>query len=352
MPEFFREKELAQEKTAPNVSDLSIDDVILYEGKRREIEEISPNSIMMKDVDAPDFGGILLGTSDVLSYENHREELENLAQELDLTNIPEHEPEDIDRPLFTDSAVIEEIQRNEDSDLPFWETPAIEGEQLSLFGDSEPIQQKKPEKPKPEFASGPVVDGVQVYEALAKGIDRGTGFVDGKLRVQDFFEKNNPTTQQLADFLKKEYGTSGDGRISLVNYDSKGLTFSFKNGEKFRHSWYNIATMVKARLDSDTYLTAEEKTKRQAFAEEKGENLPDRKNSVSVGDKFRNKLTGVVSEVVSLTSAMPFYTEDCTVKRPSGKFEITENIPYSELLNADRYGFIGKTELENTVPET
>ena len=87
------------------------------------------------------------------------------------------------------------------------------------------------------------MDGVQVYEALAKEIDHGTGFVDGKLRVQDFFEKSDPTTQQLADFLKKEYGTgghSGDGRISLVDYDSKGLTFSFKNGEKFRHSWYNV----------------------------------------------------------------------------------------------------------------
>ncbi len=323
-----------------------------YKGNAESIEEIRDAALSI--------GAIVTvsnsdGTISIQTYENHREELENLAQELDLTNIPEQETEDIDRPLFTDSSVIEEIQRNEDSDLPFWETPAIEGEQLSLFGDSEPVQAKKPEKPKSEFASGPVVDGVQVYEALANEIDRGTGFVDGKLRVQDFFEKNSPTTQQLVDFLKKEYGTgghSGDGRISFVNHDGKGLTFLFENGEKFRHSWNNVATMVKARLDSDTYLTAEEKSKRQTLVEEKGENLPDRKNSVSVGDKFRNKLTGVVSEVVSLTGAMPFYTEDCTVKRPSGKFEITENIPYSELFNADRYEFIGKTELENAVPET
>lgn len=77
---------------------------------------------------------------------------------------------DIDKPLFTDSAVIEEIQRNEHSDTPFWETPDIQGEQLTLFGDSEPLTALKPakEKPKSEFAKGPVVNGVQVYEALQR----------------------------------------------------------------------------------------------------------------------------------------------------------------------------------------
>ena len=75
--------------------------------------------------------------------------------------------------------------------MPFWENPDLEGEQLSLFGDSEPLtaSNTEKEKSKSEFSKGPVVDGVQVYEALAAEIDRGTGFVHGKLRVQDFFEE-------------------------------------------------------------------------------------------------------------------------------------------------------------------
>ena len=250
---------------------------------------------------------------------------------------------DDDTPLFSDESLLD-LEKSENSGS-FDDN--VKGEQLSFFG--EPVEQKKSEKPKSEFASGPIVDGVQVYQALAAEIDHGTDFEHGKFRVQDFFDKNNPTTHQLADFLKKEYGTgghSGDGNISLVDYNSQGMTFSFKNGEKYRHSWNNVATMVKARLDTDTYLTAEEKAERQALAEEKGEDLPDRKSSVSVGDKFRNKLTGVVSEVVSLTGALPFYTDDCTVKRMSGEVEITENIPFSELLNADRYEHIGKAETE------
>ena len=249
----------------------------------------------------------------------------------------------IDKPLFTDTAVIDEIKRNEDSDIPFSEKPDITGEQLAFFGDAEPVQQAKVEKPKSEFAKGPVVDGVQVYEALAAEIDRGTGFVHGKLRVQDFYDEKHPTVQQLADFLKKEYGTgghSGEGKISLVDYDSKGLTFSFENGEKFRHSWYNVATMTESRLKDDTYLSAEQKAERAALKEQ----TADEPHTVEIGDKFRNKMTGEVSEVVSLTGALPFYTDDCTVTRESSGFAVTENISYDRLLNSDLYEFIGRGE--------
>lgn len=261
--------------------------------------------------------------------------------------------DDIDRPLFTDTAVIDEIKRNEDSDIPFYEMPDIHGEQLTLFGDPEPLTAAKttPEKPKSEFAKGPVVDGVQVYEALAAEIDRGTGFVHGKLRVQDFYDEKHPTVQELADFLKKEYGTgghSGEGKILLVNYDSKGLTFSFENGEKFRHSWYNVATMTESRLKDDTYLSAEQKAERAALKAEKTEEQTS--HTVEIGDRFRNKLTGEVSEVVSLTGALPFYTDDCIIETNKGTYVTTENISYEKLLNSDLYEFIGRGEPEKEQP--
>lgn len=257
---------------------------------------------------------------------------------------------DIDKPLFTDETVIDEIQRNEQDDVPFWEKHDIEGEQLSLFGDAEPLTASKSvsQKPKSEFAKGPVVDGVQVYEALAAEIDRGTGFVHDKLRVQDFYEEQHPTVQQLADFLKKEYGTgghSGEGKISLVDYNSQGITFSFENGEKFRHSWYNVATMTESRLRDDTYLSAEQKAERAALkAEQSAEKQSP--HTVEVGDRFRHKITGEVSEVISLTGALPFYSDDCTIQRESSGFAVTENISYDKLLNSGMYEYIGKAEPE------
>ena len=346
---------------AADVSDTSspAEDVpsvtLKYKGDAESLDEIKDKALSLGATVIVDNAE---GVISIDTYADHKAELDGLAYELGVMAVddvpavetPTAETEDIDRPLFTDAAVIDEIQRNENADVPFWEMPEAQGEQLSLFGDSEPLTASKPapEKPKSEFAKGPVVDGVQVYEALAAEIDRGTGFVHGKLRVQDFYEEQHPTVQQLADFLKKEYGTgghSGEGKISLVDYDSKGLTFSFENGEKFRHSWYNVATMTESRLRDDTYLSAEQKAERAALkAEQSAEKqFP---HTVEVGDRFSHKITGEVSEVISLTGALPFYTDDCTVQRDSGGFAITENISYDKLLNSGLYEYIGKAEPE------
>ena len=263
---------------AADISDTSspADDVpvvtLKYKGDAESLDEIKDKALSLGATVIIDNAE---GVISIDTYENHRAEIDGAVYELGLMAVDDNPAvsEDIDKPLFTDASVIEEIQRSEDDDVPFWEKPDIEGEQLSLFGDPEPLTASKPapEKPKSEFAKGPVVDGVQVYEALAAEIDRGTGFVHGKLRVQDFYEEKHPTIQELADFLKKEYGIgghSGDGNISLVDYDSKGLTFSFENGEKFRHSWYNVATMTESRLRDDTYLSAEQKAERAALKAE------------------------------------------------------------------------------------
>ena len=261
--------------------------------------------------------------------------------------VPE-EAADIDAPLFADADVINQIQKDEHSDVPFWEKPDIEGEQLSLFGDPEPVRSTRTEKPKPEFAAGPIVDGVQVYESLAAEIDRGTGFVNGKLRVQEFYDEQHSTVQQLADFLKKEYGTgghSGEGKISLVSTDSKGMTFDFSNGEKYRHSWFNVAVMTESRLRDNTYLSAEQKAEMDARKTAKAS-----PSIVEVGDRFRHKITGDISEVISLTGALPFYSDDCTITTDKGSYATTENISYDKLLNSGLYEYIGKAEPEKAQP--
>lgn len=351
---------------AADVSDTSspAEDVpsvtLKYKGDAESLDEIKDKALSLGATVIVDNAE---GVISIDTYADHKAELDGLAYELGVMAVddvpavetPTAETEDIDRPLFTDAAVIDEIQRNENADVPFWEMPEAQGEQLSLFGDSEPLTASKPapEKPKSEFAKGPVVDGVQVYEALAAEIDRGTGFVHGKLRVQDFYEEQHPTIQQLADFLKKEYGTgghSGEGKISLVDYNSQGITFSFENGEKFRHSWYNVAVMTESRLRDDTYLSAEQKAERVALkAEQSAEHTaPD---TVEVGDRFRHKITGEVSEVVSLTGALPFYTDECTITTDKGSYATTENISYDKLLNSGLYEYIGNAEPEKEKSE-
>ena len=346
---------------ATDISDTSspADDVpavtLKYKGDAESLNEIKEKALSLGATVIIDNAE---GVISIDTYENHKAEIDGVAYELGLMAVDDAPAvsEGIDKPLFTDEAVIDEIQRSVNDDVPFWEKPDIEGEQLSLFGDPEPLTASKPapQKPKSEFSAGPVVDGVQVYEALYAEIERGTGFVDGKIRVQEFYEKmrsqpNHPTTQELADFLKKEYGTgghSGDGKITLVDYNSKGLVFSFDNGEKFRHSWFNVATAVESKLRSNTYLSPEQQEKWQAMKAERSPEENTEPYKVEIGDRFRNKATGVVSEVTALTGALPYYTDDCTVKRRSGAFEIEENISYDKLLSSGLYEYIGKAEPE------
>ncbi len=71
-----------QEFHKPTVADLSVGDVILYDGKRREVEQIDENRISLKDLDAPDFGGILLGTSDIYAYAGWQEDMNEKGFEI------------------------------------------------------------------------------------------------------------------------------------------------------------------------------------------------------------------------------------------------------------------------------
>ena len=55
---------------------------LMYDGARREVEKISDKSISLKDLDAPNYGGILLGTSDVLAYDGWQQDMEEKGFEI------------------------------------------------------------------------------------------------------------------------------------------------------------------------------------------------------------------------------------------------------------------------------
>ena len=75
------------------------------------------------------------------------------------------------------------------------------------------------------------------------------------------------------------------------------------------------------------------------------ENTQESPKELSVGDRFRNKATGEISEVVSLTGALPWYTDDCTVTRESGNVVVTGNIGKKDLLDGETYEFIGNNTI-------
>ncbi|MDE5557322.1 MAG: toprim domain-containing protein, partial [Ruminococcus sp.] len=198
----------------------------------------------------------------------------------------------IDKPLFTDADVIEEIEKSENStdNRPFWETPDINGEQLSMFGDPVPLTQSKQSEPKKEtFAEGLFVGNVNRYAALYDEITRGTGFQGGKSRVQKFYDEKKPTNKEFADFLKHEYGLgghSGDGEISFVDHDSKGMFFTLDSGEKFKFNWSDVAEMTAEIINKGEYITQADIDRRIQNEKDIVEhNAPDSPLEVEISEK-------------------------------------------------------------------
>ena len=99
---------------------------------------------------------------------------ENLMNDISeaFKDTPENSEIKEDVPLFIDNDVIEEIEKSQNAsdNRPFHEMPDIQGEQLSLFGDSVPIGEKnKPKQNKEKFAEGLFVGGVNRFTALHLG---------------------------------------------------------------------------------------------------------------------------------------------------------------------------------------
>lgn len=327
---------------------------MVYEG---EVSEFDVSSVESKlegifekfNISQPkNYKGRSVSVSDVITITNGSDETAYYVDTFGFKEMPEFFKKEIAVELKEERTVDETK-----SDVP---------EQLSLFGDSEPISAPKPSNSvkKPDFSSGPIIDGVQVYEALAAEILEGTGYVNGKFRVQEFYEKssnqpNHPTIKELADFLKKEHGIgghSGHGNIFMVDYDSKGMTFSFRNGEKFRHSWYNVAVMTESKLVNGTYLSSKEKEKWQTMKAESSETDIPEPYRIKTGDRFRHKANGEIIEVVSMSGALPYYEDEYTISHVSGAAAVTENVSYNKLLH-DIYEYIGNAanEHEKTAKE-
>ncbi|MCR4644557.1 MAG: DEAD/DEAH box helicase family protein [Oscillospiraceae bacterium] len=95
---------------------------------------------------------------------------------------------------------------------------------------------------------------------------RGTGFVGGKERVQDYYDAEKPDVKQLASFLKKEYGTgghTGNGQHFMTDYDAGGMWIRMRNGESTKFNWNQVAEVALTHLAANTYLTPEEQQERQ-----------------------------------------------------------------------------------------
>ena len=109
----------------------------------------------------------------------------------------------------------------------------------------------------------------------------GSGFTGGKQRIIALYQ-TQPDRKLRAKALAKEYGIGGhshdflDGSRGFVNHDWKGLEFDhYPDHQKITLKWAQVEKYIDLMIQSDRYLTDEEKEQRATRQEASNYNVGD-----------------------------------------------------------------------------
>jgi N12 class adenine-specific DNA methylase len=273
--------------------------------------------------------------------------------------------------------VVEEDNDEEFEEIPDEPTNDYDyGEQLSLFG--EPMHEVEvPEKT--------IIGGVDIEEALKRElIQHGTGFVDGKFRVEQFYLEHKGDTKSFAKFLSDAYGIgghSGEGKILGVDHNMFGvrgivMRIALDNGEETRVSWNwnKVANRIATLIDKQEYITQRDIDERISRAKREmahnGEDSDEYKRAADILDNYgllpakedvqRVQPSEIKAgdsfmyhgNVVTVTNDKGIYPDDIVITREDKvggvAFAVTENVNIERFLREAKRITTERNEPEQT----
>ena len=123
-----------------------------------------------------------------------------------------------------------------------------------------------------------VLSQTEIENELRK---HGSGFMGGKQRIMALYQ-TQPDRKLRAKALAKEYGIGGhshdflDGSRGFVNHDWKGLEFDhYPDHQKITLKWAQVEKYIDLMIQSDRYLTDEDKEQCTTVQEENGYKVGD-----------------------------------------------------------------------------
>ncbi len=156
-------------------------------------------------------------------------------------------------------------EQAEEMGLPDEEQQSRQVEQAAGTGNVQPL-------------APPVVDrqgNIITEQEIARALCDGSGFENGKLRIQHYFSQPVlPTADENAHWLKKEYGIGGrswelaDGTKGWLDYNGKGFEIqcTTNDGRVNRPlTWREVSSRLQLLVQSNRYLTAEEYSEYEAW---------------------------------------------------------------------------------------
>ena len=154
--------------------------------------------------------------------------------------------------------------------------------QLSFLDANTPTEAQQIEKiDRAESEKTPSAFSLSQSEIENELRRHGSGFAGGKQRIMALYQ-TQPDRKLRAKALAKEYGIGGhshdflDGSRGFVNHDWKGLEFDhYPDHQKITLKWAQVEKYIDLMIQSDRYLTDEEKEQRTTVQEENGYKVGD-----------------------------------------------------------------------------
>ena len=237
-------------QAAPDVSDEPSPGAVPHDASERE------------PVPAPDGGGADGREPDAADHgaASETEPGPRQGAESDGVGAAHEQPESASRGTGTDGT---------DLQLSFFDAHIpTEAEQI------ETIDRAESEKTPSAF----VLSQAEIENELRK---HGSGFTGGKQRIMALYQ-TQPDRKLRAKALAKEYGIGGhshdflDGSRGFVNHDWKGLEFDhYPDHQKITLKWAQVEKYIDLMIQSDRYLTDEEKEQRATRQEASNYNVGD-----------------------------------------------------------------------------
>lgn len=181
------------------------------------------------------------------------------------------------RPVNEDT---QELEAESDETLPAFFVPEEQAEEMGLPDEEHQSRQVEQAAVTDNVQplAPPMVDrtGEKITdEEITRALCDGSGFENGKLRIQYYFSQPVlPTMDETVHWLKKEYGIGGrswelaDGSQSWLDYNSKGFEIQCTTNEGRVNrplTWREVSSRLQLLVQSNRYLTAEEYSEYEAW---------------------------------------------------------------------------------------
>ena len=238
-------QEIAAEKPAASPLGLEVGDVIRYDGKRREIEEIDDRHITMKDLDAPDFGGVILGQSDELVYDGWQQDMLTKGFEILYRTSQKAELQSNVREWYLHTFPTDDLGKDIAADVAFSDLYGRKSTEIyEILGIEDSVIRERVEDQLREITSPTEKIEIPVVKNLAqlkRAIKIGMEFeITDHVRPECIGEKRVITGFNTVDFTSRKLDEAGEpygkdihmdfGKAKNWNFDENELTAYLEDG--------------------------------------------------------------------------------------------------------------------------